>query len=264
MSHPIPLYRVNAFGVDAFSGNPATVCLLPAFPDDALLLRIAQENRTAETAFLVRRGEAHQIRWFSSVQEVDLCGHGTLAAAHVLNTRRSDPATTASFTFTTKAQEPLTVLYQNDLYTLDFPVRAHHEHPCDDSLVAGLGLHPDCALKSTSVVAVFKTQAEVEALRPDPQSLRRVGTRSIIATAPGQAHDYVLRYFTPFEAIQEDFVTGVAQCTLAPYWAARLGKADLTVQQLSERPSTLRCAVTGERVLISGTAYTYFEGTMHL
>ncbi len=212
MTTKIQTFRVNAFGENPFSGNPATVCVLDSFLEDDLLQKIARENLTSETAYIVI-DKSPKLRWFSSTQEVNLCGHGTLAAAHTLLHSYSF---NSSITFETRSG-PLEVIYQEPYYTLQLPSYELNPHSNSEALVSGLGTTPKEIYKSNSVIAILHNESELKEIVPQFEELKKVGTRSIIVSAPGKGCDYVLRYFTPSEKNQEDYVTGVAQCSLVPY-----------------------------------------------
>lgn len=259
----IPTYRVNSFGSDPFSGNPACVCLLDSFLEEQLMLKIARENKTAETAFVVptEQFDAYKIRWFSSSQEIDLCGHGALAAVHILSQKNS---IIKDCTLLTKSGRHI-VNIEKDIYTLNFPALHCEEVSIEDELTTALGLRPIKCLIGRSIVAIYDDEYCVKNVIPKQQILQqithRLSKRSIIITAPGLDHyDYVLRYFTPFETDIEDAVTGVAQCTLVPYWHDKLKKAELSARQLSPRGGDIVCSLKEDSVKIKGGAYTYFTG----
>lgn len=253
----IPYFHVDAFAAQTFGGNPAGVCLLTRWLDDATLRRIAAENKHSETAFLVPRAADYDLRWFTPAVEVDLCGHATLAAALVvfsqLNLERR------SICFHSKSGL-LPVTRNGDRLTLDFPVRP--ATPCDPpgDLVRGLGARPAQVLKARDFLAVFASEREVRTLNPDFALLRELDCLGIIATAPGTECDFVSRFFAPAAGVDEDPVTGSAHCTLIPYWAQRLGKTTLFARQVSPRGGELFCELAGDRVRIGGKAVLYLRG----
>ena len=255
----IPIYQVDAFADAVFRGNPAAVCPLESWLDDSLLQSIAAENNLSETAFLVPRDEHYEIRWFSPKNEVDLCGHGTLAAAFVIFHYLDIHLSQVDF------QTPgdwLTVSRDGALLTMDFPARPPVACEVPDDLVKGLGATPLEVLKSRDYLAVFPSEDIVRALTPDLSLLSRLDAPGIIVTAPGKNADWVSRFFGPREGIPEDPVTGSAHCTLVPYWAPKLRKKEFRALQVSERGGTLYCRDLGERVRIAGEAVMYMEGTI--
>ena len=260
----IPYFHVDAFTGQVFAGNPARVCLLKHWIEDALLQALAAENRLSETAFLVGDGSDYELRWFTPETEVDLCGHATLAAAHVLFAHRGLDRT-RPVRFASQSGE-LVVTCRNDLYILDFPARPGTPCPPDGELIRGLGARPGQLYQARDLLAVFASRADVEALRPDFDILAGLDCLGIIATAPDEqgGADFVSRFFAPGAGIPEDPVTGSAHCTLIPYWAERLGKKRLHALQVSARGGELFCEMRGERVLISGRCADYLTGTIHL
>lgn len=259
----LPLYQVDAFTDTLFAGNPAAVVPLESWLPDNIMQSIAAENNLAETAFFVRHGDGWFIRWFTPANEIDLCGHATLASAFIIRNFIDKDAT--AFTFRTKVAGDLRVLQAGGLYTLDFPTRAPRPVEIHPDLVRALGgPEPDLVLAARDWFVVYKDAAAVKALSPDFSLLNGVG-RMVIATAPGEGEvDFVSRFFAPMDGIPEDPVTGSAHCTLIPYWAARLGKDVLEARQISARGGTLQCRLLGDRVHIAGRAVLYLEGTIHV
>jgi len=257
----IPTYHVDAFTATPFAGNPAGVCLLEAWLPDETMLNIAAENNLSETAFLVE-GEGHyDLRWFTPVTEVDLCGHATLASAHVVfhHLGHADPIVR----FESKSGT-LPVAREGGVLVLDFPARPGERCDTPPALREGLGSEPVEAYRARDYMAVFATQADVEALEPDMDLLKQVVCLGVIATAPGDEVDLVSRFFAPSVGIPEDPVTGSAHCTLIPYWSERLGKQVLHARQVSARGGELTCQDAGERVKIGGQAATYLVGEILL
>ncbi|WP_367273823.1 PhzF family phenazine biosynthesis protein [Niveispirillum sp.] len=259
----LPIYQVDAFTDTLFAGNPAAVVPLESWLPDHLMQSIAAENNLAETAFFVREGEGWFIRWFTPVNEIDLCGHATLASAFIIRTI-IDP-TAVTFRFRTKVAGDLAVSYADGLYTLDFPSRPPVPQEVHPDLIRALGGPvPEQVLAARDWFVVYKDAATVRALSPDMALLSGVG-RMVIVTAPGDGGvDFVSRFFAPMDGIPEDPVTGSAHCTLIPYWADRLGKAALTARQVSARGGSLSCHMLGERVHIAGHAVLYLEGAIHV
>ena len=264
---PLPLYWIDAFTDRVFGGNPAGVVPLSAWPDDALLQKIAFENGLSETAFFVRTApDRFHLRWFTPLVEVDLCGHATLATAHVLFRELGQPGERVVFD---SKSGPLTVTRRADgRLELDFPTRPGA--PVDDApvaLAAGLGRTPDSVLRSARMwLCVYPRAADVVALRPDHAALATSGLSPgrIIVTAAGDDCDFVSRFFAYDAGLAEDPVTGSAHCTLVPYWAARLGRTVLHARQVSARGGELWCELAGDRVKIAGHAVLYLRGTIEV
>ena len=253
----IPLFQVDAFTGRIFGGNPAAVCPLEAWLDDAKMQAIAAENNLSETAFFVEAGDHYELRWFTPVHEVDLCGHATLATAHVLFALLEEPGDTVAFE--TRSGR-LTVSRDGDALVMDFPALAPEPWAASDALACALGAAPAEVLGNVNCVAVYPSEADVRGLAPDLRLVAALPYEGVIATAPGEAVDFVSRYFAPKFGIPEDPVTGSAHCELAPYWAKRLGRERLTAHQVSARGGELDCEVKGDRVLLTGRAVTYLEG----
>ncbi len=253
----IPLFQVDAFTGRIFGGNPAAVCPLEAWLDDAKMQAIAAENNLSETAFFVEAGDHYELRWFTPVHEVDLCGHATLATAHVLFALLEEPGDTVAFE--TRSGR-LTVSRDGDALVMDFPALVPEPWGASDALACALGAAPAEVLGNVNCVAVYPSEADVRGLAPDLRLVAALPYEGVIATAPGEAVDFVSRYFAPKFGIPEDPVTGSAHCELAPYWAKRLGRERLTAHQVSARGGELDCEVKGDRVLLTGRAVTYLEG----
>lgn len=257
----IPIYQVDAFASEVFSGNPAAVCILGAWPADTLLQAIAAENNLSETAFLVGNGDGFELRWFTPTTEVALCGHATLASAHVLFSCRAWHAD--SVRFATRRSGELGVERRGDLLEMDFPSRPARACETPAELAEALGVEPVEVLESAEdVLVVLDSEVAVAGVRPDFAALQRIQCRGVIVTARGGACDFVSRFFAPRFGINEDPVTGSAHCVLVPYWAAVLGKKDLHAFQVSSRGGELFCADAGARVKIAGKAALYLEGTI--
>jgi predicted PhzF superfamily epimerase YddE/YHI9 len=260
MSMTIPFWHVDAFTANAFGGNPAGVCLLESWPAPALMQHIAAENNLPETAFLVRQGKGFDVRWFTPTVEVDLCGHATLAAAHVLFRHRQWKE--ASIELISQSG-PLLVERRGELLILDFPSRPALPREPSPALLRGLGGNPVQVLGARDYLAVFASEEEVRALSPDMAELARIDLMGVIATAPARdpaQADFVSRFFAPAVGIPEDPVTGSAHCTLIPYWSRRLSKKTLHAFQVSARGGELFCEDAGTRVKIGGRAVTYASG----
>ncbi len=259
----IPLWQVDAFTSRVFAGNPAAVCLLDAWPDDELLQAVAAENNLSETAFLVPRGGGFELRWFTPTVEVALCGHATLASAHVLFACRRWPSDEVAFT--TRQSGVLTVRRRGGLMEMDFPSRPPVPAAPNDALARALGVAPEAVYDSAEdALVLLGSEAAVRACRPDFAALERVDRRGVIVTARGDEADFVSRFFCPRVGIDEDPVTGSAHCVLIPYWAGMLGKERMRALQVSRRGGEIFCEATGDRVRISGRAALYLEGTVTL
>jgi len=258
----IPVYQVDAFTSRLFAGNPAAVCPLEAWLPDATMQSIAAENNLADTAFYVRNGSGYDLRWFTPSVEVDLCGHATLASAHVIFTVRRE-TTESRISFQSKSGE-LTVERHGDRYALDFPSRPAAEVAIHAGLVDALGAKPSLILGARDYLCVFDSEEDVRALRPNMEKLAATDRFAVIATAPGDDCDFVSRFFAPAMGVPEDPVTGSAHCTLIPYWSKRLGKKILHARQVSSRGGELYCEDRGDRVTIAGNAVTYLEGWIEL
>jgi PhzF family phenazine biosynthesis protein len=264
----IPYYHVDVFTDELFAGNPAGVCILSAFLADSIMQKIAAENRHSETAFVVPRADRDfDLRWFTPTVEDDLCGHATLASAFVLALRKHTVWPVRFHTCSgilTVAQD---VAQDQDGFEMDFPARP--PQPCETpvELLPALGLKAALVMKSRDYLVVVDRAEQVRALSPDIAALARLEmvNSGTIVTAPGEGDvDYVCRLFSPAEGIDEDPATGSIHCTLAPYWAGRLGKDRLRAQQLSVRGGTMQCTIDGDRVKIAGRARLYLHGTLEL
>lgn len=259
----LALYQVDAFTDTLFGGNPAAVVPLDQWLPDAVMQSIAAENNLAETAFFIADGDGWFIRWFTPVNEIDLCGHATLASAFVI--RNFIDRDASRMVFRTKVAGELCVEHADGLYTLDFPTRAPQPVSVHPDLVKALGgPAPETVMAARDWFVVYKDAATVRALAPDMALLSGVG-RMVIVTAPGEGDvDFVSRFFAPMDGIPEDPVTGSAHCTLIPYWAGRLGKSVLEARQISARGGSLHCRLLGGRVHIAGRAVLYLEGAIHV
>lgn len=255
----LPIYQIDAFSAKAFGGNPAAVCPLTSWIDDRTMQSIAAENNLAETAFFAPSYDGYDIRWFTPTDEVELCGHATLASAHVVFNHLGREL--QSITFGSKSG-PLRVIRRDELLVLDFPARVAARRAPMPTLAAALGATPLETLQAKSLVAVFESERAVRALSPDFEAMRRLDTFGVIVTAPGDDVDFVSRFFAPRVGVPEDPATGSAHCTLTPYWAERLGKIALHARQVSARGGELWCERAGDRVMIAGYVTPYLAGTI--
>ena len=258
------LFQVDAFADRVFAGNPAAVCLLGGPAEAGWMQSVASEMNLSETAFLEPRAGGYGLRWFTPVAEVGLCGHATLASAHILyETGQAEPTGPVRFD---SVSGPLTARREDGLLVLDFPARPAGPAPAPPGLLAALGADGAewTGQAKDDLMVVVSREQEVTGLRPDTVALAGYGTRGIIVTAPASrpGADFVSRFFAPAVGIAEDPVTGSAHCTLAPYWAQRLGRPGLTGYQASARGGTVRVRVDGDRVLLAGRAVTVFSGEL--
>jgi PhzF family phenazine biosynthesis protein len=261
----ISIYQVDAFTDHLFGGNPAAVCPLEEWLDKQAMQNIAAENNLSETAFFIKNGEGFEIRWFTPTVEVDLCGHATLASAHVIFNYlefRGEVITMQS-----KSGE-LRVTRSGDLLTLDFPSTKSEPMEIPGQLAEALNATPSAVYRSRDLLALFENEEDIVSMRPNFTLIYDVLTSQdffgMIVTAPGNQSDFVSRFFAPPEGIDEDPVTGSAHTILTPLWAERLNKKSLHAYQLSRRKGELFCKLAGDRVLISGNAVTYFKGEIEI
>ncbi len=252
----IKQYQVDAFARRVFEGNPAAVCPLDQWLKDETLQAIAEENNLSETAFFVPKGEGFHLRWFTPVAEVELCGHATLASAHVIFEILGYAK--REIRFTTRGGE-LTVERTNGLLAMNFPALA--PVPCSppNALIQSLGQQPIEVLAADDYIAVFDNEAIVRGLSPDFAKLRELDLRGVVVTARGEHVDFISRFFAPKYGVPEDPVTGSAHCELAPYWSLKLGKSRLNARQVSKRGGDVICQMSGSRVILAGGAVTFME-----
>jgi PhzF family phenazine biosynthesis protein len=259
----IPIYQADAFTDQLFGGNPAAICPLNEWLPDEVMQKIAVENNLAETAFFVKTQEGYKLRWFTPEYEIDLCGHATLASAHILFTELG--YTTDTIHFETVKSGTLTVKRDGDKYTMDFPSRPPIPIEEPNGLVEALGgIQPTAILRSRDFFIVYESELDVQELTPDFFALSKMDTVGVIVTAPGKDVDFVSRFFAPGAGIPEDPVTGSAHCNLIPYWAKVFGKNQLHAYQISDRKGELWCELQGDRVLMSGKAVTYLKGEIYV
>jgi predicted PhzF superfamily epimerase YddE/YHI9 len=258
-----PIVQVDAFTDAGFRGNPAAVCILPGATSEEWMQAVAREMNLSETAFLHRIDGGYSLRWFTPTVEVDLCGHATLASAHVLwqdgHLRHDEPARFQS------ASGPLTASRTGDWIELDFPATPARQVAAPDALLRSLGVSARWVGRSEfDYLVELQSESEVRDLRPDLGVLAGLPVRGVMVTSRSDSSefDFVSRFFAPASGIDEDPVTGSAHCALGPYWAERLGKSSLVAFQASARGGTVRVRVEGERVKLGGQAVTIMRGEL--
>jgi PhzF family phenazine biosynthesis protein len=265
---PLPIVQVDAFTAEPFAGNPAAVCVLPADfpPGDAWMRALAREMNLSETAFLRRQGEAWSLRWFTPAVEVDLCGHATLASAHVLwEDGHLDPATPARFD--TRSGLLTCTRASSGRIEMDFPAKIAAACETPAELLAALGVAgPRFVGKNAFDYFVELDEDDaVRALAPNHSRLRTLPVRGIIVTARARAgadYDFVSRFFAPGSGVDEDPVTGSSHCALAPHWSERLGRDELVGYQASARGGRVHTRLAGSRVVLGGSAVTVLRGEL--
>jgi PhzF family phenazine biosynthesis protein len=258
----LKIFQVDAFTEKLFGGNPAAVVPLTGWLPDALMQSIAAENNISETAFFVPEQDGYGLRWFTPTVEVELCGHATLATAHILFNHLG--AKQEELNFYTKSGK-LSVKHNGDLLTLIFPITPYSKIDTPPGLAQALGITPAVVFASaTKWMAVYTSQKEIQNCHPDFAAIAKLNIPGIIITARGEACDFVSRFFTPRQGINEDPVTGSAHTLLIPYWAERLNKSSMSAQQLSSRGGKLQCKSAGHSVEISGNAVTYLTGEIEV
>jgi PhzF family phenazine biosynthesis protein len=259
------IVQVDAFTSAPFAGNPAAICILPGPADEGWMQDVAREMNLSETAFLHPLAEGYQLRWFTPAVEVDLCGHATLAAAHVLwEERHLAPGATARFQTRSGL---LTAERRGGWIELDFPSEPAEPAPAPDSLIEALGAPVRSAGRNRfDWLIELDSEAAVRRLAPDISRLASVPTRGVIVTSragsPGSEFDFVSRFFAPRLGVPEDPVCGSAHCCLAPFWSQRLGKTELVGYQASPRGGVVRVRHQGQRVVLGGQAVTVLRGEL--
>lgn len=258
----LKMFQADAFASALFKGNPAAVIPLTEWLSDELMQHIALENNLSETAFFIPENNGFHIRWFTPKTEVELCGHATLATAHVLFNELDFQDDLISFN---SKSGILTVQKLDDKLQLNFP--ADFVQPVDELPIfaEAFGSWPLKTWKGkTDYLLLFDSEETIRNISPDFQLLRQTKARGIIVTAKGNEVDFVSRFFAPGEGIDEDPVTGSAHTCLVPFWSSKLNKTDYTARQLSERGGELWCSLAGDRVLIAGKALTYLRGEIEV
>jgi PhzF family phenazine biosynthesis protein len=257
----INVYQVDAFANKPFEGNPAAICPLEEWLPEQAMQALAAENNLSETAFFVPDGDGFALRWFTPAIEVDLCGHATLAAAHVLFEELDYQS--EEIRFSTKSGT-LSVVRNGDSLRMDFPAQQPLPFELPVQLVEAFATTPEDCLKFNDIIAVFPSEEMVRNADPDMSLLAQLDCRGIIITAESAEYDFIARWFGPRTGIKEDPVTGSAFTQLVPYWASRLGKTEFLVKQVSQRGGELTCELVGNRVLISGRAVLFMRGVIEI
>jgi PhzF family phenazine biosynthesis protein len=259
----IKIYQVDAFSDNLFEGNPAAVCILDKWLKNQTMQKIAEENNLSETAFAVKKNNFFELRWFTPIVEVELCGHATLATAHVLF--KYYEIKENEIQFSSVHSGILKVTKENGYLTLDFPVGEFKEISTPNELIKGLKKRPIHSYRcGPDFMLIYSSQQEVEDEDPDFHLLSKIKTRGIIVTAQGDDVDFVSRFFAPRSGINEDPVTGSAHTVLTPYWTKKLHKKKLTAVQLSKRRGILKCRMEKDRVFIAGRAVIYLTGEIEI
>lgn len=256
------IFQVDAFTNEIFSGNPAAVVALDAWLPDDVMQSISAENNLAETAFFVKNGDAYDIRWFTPTVEIALCGHATLASAYVLF--RIVGHEGDKINFRSHISGDLFVERKGDLFVLDFP-----SYPPEAQDVPGLGgilgREPlEIVEAGGYVVALFASEADVAAIKPDLRAMANLDAHAVVVTAKGSSSDFVSRFFGPAVGVDEDPVTGSSHCRLIPYWAKKLAKTELFARQISKRGGEIYCELIGDRVKMGGNAALYMKGEIYV
>jgi PhzF family phenazine biosynthesis protein len=258
----IPIFQVDAFASEVFSGNPAAVCPLDNWLSDSLMQSIAMENNLSETAFFVPVADDYDLRWFTPVSEVALCGHATLAAAHVLFNHLDFPY--PLIRFNTLSGMLHVSGAGNGRLNMNFPAFPAEEIYNDPAYESILGIRPLAAFRAGTLMLLYPDEQSVRAVKPDFRHVKTLDDVGVIITSPGDQYDFVSRFFAPAVGIDEDPVTGSAHSSLIPFWCRRLGRRELTAFQCSERGGIVYCRDEGERVIIGGNAVTFLAGTLFI
>jgi len=258
----LKLLQIDAFTSDAFKGNPAAVCFMDGARDDQWMANVAAEMNLAETAFLTRRDNDWDLRWFTPAVEVDLCGHATLASAHAIwsESVSSDDV----LRFHTRSGV-LTAKHDGDMIELDFPAKRSEPIAAPAGLLDALGVSSATYVgrNQFDYIVELPSEAELHALKPDHGVLRQLPVRGVIVTARGTGeYDFISRFFAPGSGIDEDPVTGSSHCCLTPYWSERLGKTEMNAYQASPRGGAIRVRLDGDRVKLAGHAVTVLRGEL--
>lgn len=250
------IYIVDAFTDEVFKGNPAAVCPLEDWLPDELMQKIAMENNLSETAFFIK-DDGYKLRWFTPEYEIELCGHGTLAASHIIFNYIEPNLNTIEFNTMSGI-----IRVERDInkISMEFPVIEGNRIEVMPEIIEALGVIPIEMYSGRNLMVVLNDEEDVKYLQPNMEILKTLDYHGVIVTAKGKAVDFVSRFFIPNSVISEDPVTGSAHCTMAPYWAKRLKKSSLTAKQLSKRGGIVYCTLENDKVLLSGKSKLYLEG----
>lgn len=259
----IDIYKVDAFTDKLFGGNPAGVCIINEWLSDELMQNIAAENNLSETAFIIAKEDAYQIRWFTPTLEVDLCGHATLASAFVLFEFIEKECD--EIIFLSPRSGLLKVFKEDQKLFLDFPTDELISDENFAEIEKTIGVVPsEIYLGKTDYIAVLESQKAIVDVTPNFTEISKLKARGLIITARGESVDFVSRFFAPQSGVDEDPVTGSAHTSLIPLWSKKLGKENLTAAQLSKRGGSLECRYKGDRCFIGGNATLYLKGEIYL
>lgn len=257
----LKIYQVDAFAANVFEGNPAAVVPLDSWLPEHIMQNIAEENNVSETAFFVNKDDIITLRWFTPDGEVDLCGHATLAAAHVLFKHLDYSLSIVEFQTRSGS---LIVAEADGIYRMDFPASMPKKIDIPDELISALGVIPKAVYIAFDYIVELESEAEVLAVTPDFATLLKLDYRGVVITSLSDNYDFVSRCFFPKYRVNEDPVTGSAHCELAPLWAQKLDKLHLKAKQLSKRTGIVDCEVIGNRVILEGRASDYMIGTISI
>ena len=257
----LKLFQVDAFASEVFKGNPAAVVPLEAWPDDQTMQHIATENNLSETAFYIREKDQFSIRWFTPLCEVDLCGHATLASAHVIFHHQGYRGKEIEFKSKTGM---LKVFIQDGRYYLDFPSWAAKPAHLNENLEEIFGRPPMEMYHYRDLLLVYEEEEFIKKMKPDVEKMNTLKYLGCVVTAPSKDYDFITRFFAPNAGILEDPATGSAQCMLIPYWSQRLGKMKLVSFQASKRTGIIYGELHNDRVFIGGYARDYLQGEIEI
>ena len=257
----LDMYQIDAFTTELFRGNPAAVVPLSEWLQDDVMQKIAAENNLSDTAFFVGKKGQYDLRWFTPLAEVNLCGHATLASAWVICYRLNDKENTLRFQ--TRSGELIVSRAENSLI-MDFPSNPAYQCEPPAKLIEAISVQPQEVLQAEDYFVVLENEQQVLAMKPDLRLLKHIPLRAVVVTAPSDRVDFVSRMFAPKLGIDEDPVTGSSHCSLTPYWVERLGRTKLAARQLSSRGGELQCELIGDRVKLIGQCVEYMQATINI
>ncbi len=257
----LDIYQIDAFANKTFEGNPAAVVPLESWLDDEILQKIANENNLSETAYFVKNDKGYDLRWFTPADEVNMCGHATLASAFVLFNELDFKED--KIIFDTKSGE-LIVSKEGDYLVMDFPALEIEQIDLLDKFESILGHRPIEVYKSMDYIVVFEDEEILASINPDMRALKELDLRGVIATSKSTNYDFVSRFFIPSHGIDEDPVTGSAHTQLVTYWSGVLGKNSFSAKQISKRGGEVLCELNGDRCIMKGKAVKYLEGVIKI